>query len=145
MGEDIRYAVTEKISWSNLYDTFGANGNQPMDKEAQRIYEDIKGVCYKVNLIISARVDKAIRDYCSTASVNMKEDEYNNSTGIIALDYAVLQKILPKIIGSGDQYHDWLQEFLSCCQNNNLMKSAEEIQRIIDNGDRKMKYYQFFE
>lgn len=47
----------------------------------------------------------------------MEEDEYGNSSNIIAMDYAIAQKILPKINGSGDEYETWLEELEKYCDS----------------------------
>ena len=74
----------------------------------------------------------------------MEEDEFNNSSSLVALDYAIAQKILPKIIGSGEEYESWLNELYVYCDNKGLLHSAELIEDIISRGNRQMKYYQFF-
>lgn len=62
----------------------------------------------------------------------------------IALDYAVAQRILPKIIGNGEEFEKWLNEFGSLCSSNGLNTSARMVKNIIERGNHQMKYYQFF-
>ena len=74
----------------------------------------------------------------------MEKDELDIDPSVIALDYAVAQKILPKIQGNGEQYRNWLKELLGFCENNYLTVCSRIIGDIIDRGDLQMKYYQFF-
>lgn len=74
----------------------------------------------------------------------MEEDEYSNSPDIIALDYAIAQKMLPKISGSGENFEIWLKQLKDFCTTNNLLDSSDILTRIMDRGNRQMKYYQFF-
>lgn len=74
----------------------------------------------------------------------MEEDEYGNSSNIIAMDYAIAQKILPKINGSGDEYETWLEELEKYCDSKGMVYSAELLTSIIHRGNKEMKYYQFF-
>ena len=74
----------------------------------------------------------------------MEEDEYGNSPSLVALDYAVAQKILPKIIGSGDEYEAWLDDLKTFCNNKGLVYSANILGTVISRGNKNMKYYQFF-
>ena len=72
------------------------------------------------------------------------ESESGNDTTIIALDYAVAQKLLPKINGSGKAYRDFLDKFKELCEKNNLEKSRTILANIIKRGEASMSYYQYF-
>jgi len=60
------------------------------------------------------------------------------------LDYAVAQRLLPKISGNGEVFEKWLEEFRSLCSNHGLNMSAKIIKDIIERGNQQMKYYRFF-
>lgn len=134
------------ISWESLSSVFvvSPTENSNFDNEVQKIYDGMHELLNQKGLQISPRVDIAVHKYWTKASRLMEEDEYGNSPGIIALDYAIIQKILPKIGGNGEEYEEWLEKLRSYCTENSLMKSAESIQIIIEHGNRQMKYYQFF-
>lgn len=59
-----------------------------------------------------------------------------------AVDYAVAQKLLPQINGSGKQYLDFLESISVTCKY--LVKSNGILQRIIDTGKKEHNYFNFF-
>ena len=71
-------------------------------------------------------------------------DETKTDAEIVALDYAVAQRILPKIAGNGENFENWLSEFRSLCSGYSLNMSAKILKDIIERGNQQMKYYQFF-
>ena len=82
-----------------------------------------------------------LRDYSSSVSEAKIPAEIIE---VIPLDYAVAQRILPKIIGNGEEFEKWLNEFGSLCSSNGLNTSARMVKNIIERGNHQMKYYQFF-
>ena len=93
---------------------------------------------------ISPRIDRAIKRYWAAAEKWFVLDETRTSPSVVALDYAVAQRLLPKISGSGEVFEKWLEEFRSLCSNHGLNMSAKIIKDIIERGNQQMKYYRFF-
>ena len=145
-NQDIPLDQIRNVTWNEIKNVFlcNENGKKVFDRETQGIYEGLKEKLYKQELYISSRVDGAIQKYWAAASEIMEEDEYGNPPSCVALDYAVAQKILPKIIGSGDEYEAWLEEIKTFCDNKGLVYSAGIIASIISRGNKDMKYYKFF-
>ena len=145
-GSEITEENIKNITWSNIKEVFTASGydKKSFDRETQVAYEGIKEKLSKVDLYVSPRVESSIQQYWVVASKLMDEDEYGNSANLVALDYAIAQKILPKISGSGDEYETWLVEFKTYCDSKGLSHSAKLLDEIISRGNRQMKYYQFF-
>lgn len=145
-GKEIPEEKIEIIPWEILKNTFNVSSEEnfglPID--IQRIYEDVRKHLHKANIIISYRVDRAVKSYILVASKIMCDDEFGNSAKIVALDYAISQKILPKIIGNGEEYAEWLKEFKNLCTTHGMLKSAQILEEVIVNGIRQMKYFQFF-
>ena len=108
------------------------------------ILKEIREILIREGIIISPRVEMAIRRYCDVAKDVMVEDDYGISSNVIALDYALSQRVLTKIIGNGEGYRMWLQTLQDYCSNNNLLKCTSIIKNILDRGEREMMYYQFF-
>ncbi len=135
----------EIVSWSALVSTFGANINDlnPLNGTAKDIYEELINKCRISKISVSARADAAIRYYWSTAQ-KLFENDYGTDASIVALDYAVAQRILPHIDGSGEKYGDRLKEIHKFCSAKNLLVSAEVLSDIIRNGENSMQYFQFF-
>ena len=109
------------------------------------LYAEIKELFLKENIYISPRIDKAVLSYCKTAA-SLFEEEYGISTDIIGLDYAVSQKLLPKINGNGEMYRKWLNDELFCkLEKHNMLKSKFKVAAILDCGERRMNYFQYFD
>ena len=87
------------------------------------------------NHSISARSLRAIQHYYLVAEGYMSSKE-------VALDYAISQKILPCISGNGKQYGEFLNGLMNICKENQLIKSAGIIAKIIDRSEHG--FYGFF-
>lgn len=87
---------------------------------------------------ISPRILKMIKNYCAIG-----QDLFENENDLIALDYAVSQKLLPLISGYGESYRTFLCQFKEN-QLSGMKKSQKIIDRIIKKGDHNMKHYEFF-
>lgn len=94
--------------------------------------------------LVSPRIDQAIKRYWTVASQRFEPDETKNDPEVVALDYAVAQRILPKLQGSGEAFEKWLGELRSLCSSRGLNFSASLLQDMVERGNRQMKYYQFF-
>ena len=95
------------------------------------------------NIYLSMRIELAIRRYWKVAS-RLMEPEDHIRPGIIALDWAVAQKILPKLSGNGAEYEKWLIQFRDDCAGNRMVQSAALLDQILQWGNRRMKFFQFF-
>ena len=94
---------------------------------------------------MSPRSDSAIRQYWGVASRIMEKDEsVMVDSSIIALDYAIMQKVLPQISGSGDAMREGLEELKTFASDKNLNMTASTIEEIIAKGDDSMNFYQYF-
>jgi MoxR-like ATPase len=138
--------IVKNVTWDEIKSVFTIQGYEikGFDRETQAIYEGLKERLLHQGIYISPRVDLAIQKYWVVASNLMEEDEYGNSSNVIAMDYAIAQKILPKINGSGDEYETWLEELEKYCDSKGMVYSAELLTSIINCGNKEMKYYQFF-
>lgn len=93
--------------------------------------------------MLSVRVHKAVEHYVSAAAALMDKADYASSA-LVAIDYAVAQKVLPPISGSGEAFRHWLIALADLLDNFGLVKSKNEVRRIIEAGDARMNYYRFF-
>lgn len=132
------------VEWAALQAVFAPDTSLDLDAMPNEIYKSICNL-FRENMkfSVSPRVDRAIRRYWATAK-NLFESEAGNDTTIIALDYAVALKLLPKINGSGKAYLDFLIKFKELCEKNNLEKSRTILANIIKRGEASMNYYQYF-
>lgn len=144
--EDILEEQIRPVSWAELMNVFSKidDEKRALDRESQVIFDGIKDKLEKQEIYLSPRVRIAIEKYWLVASKLMEEDEYGNSPSVIALDYAVAQKILPKLMGSGDEFEAFLDDLKKYCDEKNLSYTTELLESMINRGNRQMKYYQFF-
>ena len=61
-----------------------------------------------------------------------------------AIDFAVAQKLLPLIDGSGEEYKKGLENLLTYLNNLELTRSSALLSSILLRGERMMDYYRFF-
>ena len=137
--------IIEVIPWASLRDAFiPAKEECIFTPEIQKCYDSIIVKLREKNFSVSPRINAAIRQYWTAASKYFEMDDTKTAAATIALDYAVAQRILPKIIGNGEEFEKWLNEFGSLCSSNGLNTSARMVKNIIERGNHQMKYYQFF-
>lgn len=135
----------EVISWKSLRDAFTPVKDECFfTPELQKCYESIVAKLREKKFTVSPRIDIAIKRYWAIASKYFEMDDTKTAAPTIALDYAIAQRILPKIGGKGEEFEKWLKEFSSLCSSNGLNTSAAIVKDIIERGNQQMKYYQFF-
>ena len=135
----------EVISWKSLRDAFTPVKDECFfTPELQKCYESIVAKLREQKFTVSPRIDIAIKRYWAIASKYFEMDDTKTVAPTIALDYAIAQRILPKIGGNGEEFEKWLKEFSSLCSSNGLNTSAAIVKDIIERGNQQMKYYQFF-
>lgn len=135
----------EVISWKSLRDALTPVKDECFfTPELQKCYESIVAKLREKKFTVSPRIDIAIKRYWAIASKYFEMDDTKTVAPTIALDYAIAQRILPKIGGNGEEFEKWLKEFSSLCSSNGLNTSAAIVKDIIERGNQQMKYYQFF-
>jgi tetratricopeptide (TPR) repeat protein len=143
--------IIEHITWKSIEDTFIPSEAKlemyKLQNEAGRIFDGVRNEFFENQIIISPRVELAIRKYCAAGSelFRSEDDSMRRSPVIIALDYAIAQEILPKINGYGDQFGKWLDHLQLLFSKNSLVYSSEIVKKIIEKGKYdNMNDYQFF-
>lgn len=95
---------------------------------------------------MSARKENSIRQYCSQGRAVMRHlniiDEDNSD--LIALDFAVLQFVLPQIRGNGVKFKSRLVSLLNVLNENKLRRSASYLDKMIKYGEDELHTYDFF-
>ena len=133
----------EIVSWQAMKELFGAREITRDRLTINQTLTDVVDHMSKMGFNMSMRVHRACEDYISAAMDLFEEDRPGAAT-VAAIDRAVAQKILPHIVGNGEDFEKWLGEFSGLLENYGLMKSKAEVDRIIDTGNAQMKYYRFF-
>ena len=144
-GEELSPDKVDIITWASLCKAFIPLKEECVfSAEVQKIYDSIIALLRKKRFTVSPRIDMAIKRYWAIASKWFEMDETKTDAATVAFDYAVAQRILPKIVGNGEAFEKWLEEFRALCSNNGLNMCATVLKDIIDRGNQQMKYYQFF-
>lgn len=131
------------VSWPALSEAFGPRTMTSGRREVEDILSAIYEQMAKGGFMLSVRVHKAVEHYVSAAAALMDKADYASSA-LVAIDYAVAQKVLPPISGSGEAFRHWLIALADLLDNFGLVKSKNEVRRIIEAGDARMNYYRFF-
>jgi Chromosome segregation ATPases len=144
-GSKIHEDEVVPVTWQSIKNAFIPDESivVSMPIEIQQIYDSLLTRLRK-NVVLSPRAKKAIEHFWYTGARCFEENRDGIVSEKIALDYAVAQKILPKIVGSGKEYKEWLEGLKLICTQNDLNKSAELLKVIIAKGDDQMGYYRFF-
>ena len=143
-GESIEKGDILRISWNDFCNAFECKKVVEYTPDVKSALDSILKHFRGQYIDVSPRTRKAISEYWSVAQEVLEKDQYQNSQELVALDYAVSQKLLPKIEGSGDEFEQWLKELRNLCNSNYLQNSVTILDRIIEQGQRQMKYYKFF-
>ena len=137
----ISYEVMEKF--------FGRTDKTPefFDDEL-KVYLRIKAILETVDrelgkpIIISSRKEIAIRQYCNRARPLMRESSTDDR--LLALDYAVLQLVLPLLKGHGKNFGKRLNQLKAVLTEDELDRSLNYLETIINNGNADFHTYDFF-
>lgn len=131
----------ELISWQALSDTFNnCRGEIPS------ITQNALKVIYKLfndyGMNVSARLQLCIKNYILAAQAIM-EDETDTLAREKALDFAIVQKLLPKINGYYTVYERFFDALKQACQEYNLKMTEEAVNKLIDAQENNMGYCQY--
>lgn len=89
---------------------------------------------------ISQRKINAIRQYCGRARSIMRSD----GNEVTALDWAIMQHILPQVSGHGKKFGNRLSALKACFEKYDLERSAGYLDRMISSGQSDLDSYEFF-
>lgn len=139
------------VPWSALKEAFSPTSTN-CDSFPEEIYTEIINHLKKARITVNARTDRAIRQYWAVASQHFVSETIKDKTdgrevevadtNMLALDYAVMQKLLPKISGNDSNFEEFLKGFAEICDKHSLKHSEGIIYDIIARG--KYGYYNFF-
>ena len=133
-------ASNEIITWSNFIDTFSkVNELNPI---TQKAIKDIYKLFIDYGMSVSPRIQMGIQKYVMTAQEIM-EDEPDALAREKALDFAIVQKLLPKINGYYTNYERFFDSMKQLCKEYNLNMTDEAITKIIEAQGRNMGYCQY--
>lgn len=132
--------VTFKDMEKYFMDSFKKND---IPENVSDTLDNIYEIFNKNNICVSPRIRKIIDRYLRIG-VNIFENFKITSHEYVALDYVVAQKLLPKIDGQGEDYEKFLESLASVFEDKKMTKCSGILGKITENGNKNMKYYQFF-
>lgn len=72
------------------------------------------------------------------------DSERNNAQGEeVAIDFAVLQKLLPKINGNVNDFKKLFTELKAICSENHLFRTQAAIKKMEEQQERNMGFCQY--
>lgn len=107
--------------------------------------ESLKTLFAQAGCPVSIRSEAAIRKYIlSGMRWFVSESEEERDPGLIALDYAVLQRMMPRLHGSSELFRSQLCLLNTFFKENEMHFCQRKLEKIMEAGDDSMQYYQFF-
>ncbi len=149
-AQDIGLDEFEEAHMSSSYspvlmaalNSFNDPANWESDKLDSAIISKFNSIhsCFKeCQGCFSPRIIGMIKKYCLAGKKYFDEKNI-----YAALDYAIAQKVLPKINGCGESYREFLEKLLKECDDNSMPVCHRTLKSILSKGDANMQYYQFF-
>ncbi|EXM40181.1 hypothetical protein RASY3_07425 [Ruminococcus albus SY3] len=137
---DASSAATEIITWDNFTKAFSKTAE--LNPITQKGMKEIYKLFNDYGMSVSPRTQVGIKKYVMAAQEIM-EDEPNTLAREKALDFAVVQKLLPKINGYYSVYERFFDSLKQLCKEYNLSMTEDAIMKIIDAQERNMGYCQY--
>lgn len=141
-SDDIPANFEDMVPFLSLKDAFCATEDDSIDEAIQDKWSVIQTIFEENNLPIMPRNLKMVRKYCAAACKCMDRD--TPATKLAPLDYALSQKILPTINGSGDNYKSLIDDLIDKCPEQSMPLSAKHLARMKSAAEKNLGFYQFF-
>lgn len=133
-------AVDWPIAWQDLLDLFAKP--EPLPATANRFLTDLEVKTIPLGIRLSTRSRNQMQRYIGVAA---KLFTPSGEAGLReALDYSVLQKILPRINGLGEEFKGNLTSLQAFLKAQGLLNSSHQLQKILDNGAINLDNFAFF-
>lgn len=128
---------SEIITWKNFKDAFSKKSElNPVTRKAQK---EIYKLFEDYGMSVSPRIQIGIEKYVMAAQEIM-EDENEALAREKALDFAVVQKLLPKIDGYYSVYERFFDNMKKLCREYNLNMTEKAISKIVETQEHNMGY-----
>lgn len=132
---------TEIFSWKQIKDLFVENTVDQIKKDD--VLESIYSSFTDAGLSVSPRIKQSIRKYISVAQ-KLMDFERNSAQGEeVAIDFAILQKLLPKINGNVNDLKKLFTDLKIVCSENHLFRTQAAIKKMEEQQERNMGFCQY--
>ena len=130
----------ELITWQNFYETFSSRSE--INPRIQPVFEKIGKLFNNYGMNVSPRIQLGVERYIQAAQ-SIMEDEKGATAHVRALDFAIVQKLLPKINGHYSIYERFFEELKQHCKDEGLEMTETAINKIIEAQGNNMGYCQY--
>ncbi|MBE6069325.1 MAG: hypothetical protein E7211_16800 [Clostridium lundense] len=145
-SESYKETYEDIIMFKDL-ETIFSIGYKYEEDFSRQVFSELDEIYKKFNegnIAISPRIHGMITNYLKVGCSLFDKTESTPSPEFVALDYAVAQKLLPKISGYGEEYKIFLKDIQNIFDKNNMVRCKNIVDNIIKKGNANMQYYQFF-
>jgi len=126
--ENLSISYEKCIEFFKLLDFNEGKFSFELDDDINQIYQEIKKIFYDLRLLISPRVEIAIKRYCNIAKNIMRDSSR-------PLDYCVSQRLLPTINTQGEKSKQHLLKLLNLFNTKKMDISEKILEQIIKCGE----------
>lgn len=131
-----------QVLWSDIENAFVFSNAKEMSLKT--VAEDIYKLFDKHHLTISPRVQQSIKNYVCVAQEIMEDERDRGiSKKAKALDFAIIQKLLPKINGYYKDYERLFTDLRQICDENKLVMTKEALITMEELQEQNMGYCQY--
>lgn len=143
--QEIDYSIEMPlVAWPAMKALFGA---KPLsEREKSRVLEKLVAACKPLDEVrspVSPRTMKAMLAYAS-AGIRLLSPETGGGSLAAALDFAVSQKLLPKVNGNGEAMRLALEALRGFCEDEGLPRSALLLEDMLRRGEENLGDYGYF-
>lgn len=122
------------VSWAALTETFGA---KPADDRVKKLVGELEGAFTGLGIAPSIRTRKDLLGYVA-AGVTL----FGNVEA--PLDYAAMQRLVPKVNAAGDDVREALEKLLTFTREHGMVRTEAAVVDMIRRGDDAMGCYRWF-
>ena len=130
------------ITWDNYIGAFTSQDDTEYNQNTNKILEKIYNLFEKYGMNISPRIQEIIKKYIISAEKIMVENNGATKTQV-AIDYAIVQKLLPKINGHYEFLKSFFDNLKTLCKEYHLNLTNAAVEQIVEAQDRNMGYCQY--
>lgn len=130
--ENIDNKIFKPVEWKAFIHTYGGRQAKLTPSMSQAV-KDVAAASRNLGIDISPRTFNAMVHYLASASKYLEGREGQSSESV-ALDYVILQKILPAINGFDDDYQKQIEAFKAFATERGYLRSVHKLERILSKG-----------
>lgn len=130
------------VAWEDLTEVFGARALGREAGDVRALLEEVDRHAQTLGIRLSPRSRRQVEGYVGAAAALF--DAAQKPAWVDAVDFAVMQKVLPRISGTGGRYREGLDALLALLAERGLERSAERLRSVVASGEDAMDCYRFF-